>query len=205
MYEEKAGDSRRNLIYKEAVRMIAERGFAATSVRDICKAVGIKESSFYIYFSKKEEILSEVFSEFEALFLKAPVSDEQIASLTDEFSPRRILVEALSLCFGRLRDESVRRLWRVVIVEQFCDERAACALRSVNRRLAETAGGLFEQWRRRGFLDNPEAVVPAAEFFAASVRMLFYDCLSRGGGTPPPEEIERLAAFFLSVLKVRFV
>ena len=94
MYEEKAGDSRRNLIYKEAVRMIAERGVAASSVRDICKAVGIKESSFYIYFSKKEEILSEVFSEFEALFLKAPVSDDQIASLTDEFYPRRFLLVA---------------------------------------------------------------------------------------------------------------
>ena len=205
MDEEKAGDSRRNLIYREAVRMIAERGFAATSVRDICKAVGIKESSFYIYFSKKEEILSEAFAEFESLFLSEPVPAERLAALTDEFSPRRILVEALSLCFGRLRDESARRLWRVVIVEQFCDQRAARALRGVNRRLAETAGGLFEQWRRRGSLGTPEAALPAAEFFAASVRMLFYDCLSRGGETPPPEEIERLAAFFLSVLKVGFV
>ena len=68
MGEEKIRDSRKDLIYKTAVEMIASEGFAASSIRDICKAVGIKESSFYLSFSKKDEILDQVFDEFGTLF-----------------------------------------------------------------------------------------------------------------------------------------
>lgn len=202
MGEEKVRDTRKDLIYKTAVAMMAEQGFRASSIRDICKAVGIKESSFYLYFSKKDEILDEVFSEFDELFLKNPLPLEKIPPAVDSFSPEQILTSALDLCFRRLDDLHIRRLWQILIVEQFRDARAAGALRKMNRRLAETAGALFAEWKRRGMIPGAVSVTPAAEFFASSVRMLFYDYLLTEGGEPSRRETEKLILFFLSVLQI---
>ena len=203
MGEEKIRDSRKDLIYKTAVEMIAAEGFAASSIRDICKAVGIKESSFYLSFSKKDEILDEVFAEFSTLFLKDPLPLEKIPPAVERYSPDRILTSALDLCFRRLDDCHIRHLWQILIVEQFRDIRAAKALRKMNRRLAETAAGLFGEWKRRGMIAESVDIASTAEFFASSVRMLFYDYLSQGDESVSfLHERDKLVLYFLSVMNV---
>jgi len=45
------------LIYQAAVRLFRERGYHATSVRDIAAAVGIQPATIYHYFGGKEALL----------------------------------------------------------------------------------------------------------------------------------------------------
>lgn len=45
--------------------MFSEKGFSAVSIRDICAAVKIKESSVYYHFKNKQAILDELISIFE--------------------------------------------------------------------------------------------------------------------------------------------
>lgn len=203
MNEERSGDSRREMIYKKAVEIAAEKGFQSTSVRDICAAIGIKESSFYIYFTKKDDILDEIFKEFESLFLNHPIPLDKIPQAVEAYSPRSMLKGSLELCFDRLNNEKIRQLWRILIVEQFRDERAAAALRKMNRRLAETAGGLLQEWKRRALISQEIAVAPTAEVFASAVRMVFYDCLSQKEVISVSLEIDRIVEFFLSILKLK--
>lgn len=202
MGDEKVRDTRKDLIYKTAVAMMAEQGFRASSIRDICKAVGIKESSFYLYFSKKDEILDEVFSEFNELFLKTPLPLGKIPPAVDSYSPERILISALDLCFARLDDLHIRRLWQILIVEQFRDLRAAVALRKMNRRLAATAAELFAEWKRRGIISQTPDTVAVAECFASSVRMLFYDYLAQKESDSFEQDRNKLVLFFLSVMNI---
>ena len=47
-------------ILKEAFYLFSERGFHAVSVRDIARAVGIKESSLYNHFKNKQDIFDRI-------------------------------------------------------------------------------------------------------------------------------------------------
>jgi AcrR family transcriptional regulator len=54
------GEKTRALILKEARRLIAERGFDGTSVKDITDAAGVPKSLFYHYFEGVDDLLREI-------------------------------------------------------------------------------------------------------------------------------------------------
>ena len=55
---------RREEIVAVAVRLWAERGYHATSVSDLCDAIGIGKGALYHHISSKEEILFEIHRRF---------------------------------------------------------------------------------------------------------------------------------------------
>ncbi|MCP4162405.1 MAG: TetR/AcrR family transcriptional regulator [Deltaproteobacteria bacterium] len=55
-----AKESTRDRIFKEAVCLFAAKGFHGTSMRDLAKQTGIKESSIYNHFKGKESILDAI-------------------------------------------------------------------------------------------------------------------------------------------------
>jgi TetR/AcrR family transcriptional regulator, cholesterol catabolism regulator len=56
-------DNRRVQLLDAAARLFARRGFHATSMRDIAKAVDMLSGSIYYHFSSKEEMLLAVYAE----------------------------------------------------------------------------------------------------------------------------------------------
>src|ERR1700752_2149636 len=56
-------DNRRVQLLDAAARLFRERGFHATSMRDIAKAVGMLSGSIYYHFNSKEEMLLAVYEE----------------------------------------------------------------------------------------------------------------------------------------------
>lgn len=50
-------------ITEQAVRLFRERGYENVSVNDICKAVGIARSTFYLTFSSKKDIIDNMLSD----------------------------------------------------------------------------------------------------------------------------------------------
>ena len=51
-------------ILETSLDMFARFGYTAVSIRDICKQVGIKESSVYYHFKNKQSILDELINRF---------------------------------------------------------------------------------------------------------------------------------------------
>lgn len=54
-----------NMNTKESIQLVAlelfsKRGYAAVSIRDICKQVGIKESTIYYHYLNKQDILDSI-------------------------------------------------------------------------------------------------------------------------------------------------
>ena len=56
-------DNRKHDVMDVAARLFRERGFHATSTRDIAKATGMLSGSIYYHFVSKEELLVEVYAE----------------------------------------------------------------------------------------------------------------------------------------------
>lgn len=50
----------KELIFEAAIDIFAQKGFDATSVREIAEAVGIKKASLYSHYKSKDEILEKI-------------------------------------------------------------------------------------------------------------------------------------------------
>lgn len=85
---------RRDQILSIAARLIAKRGYSATTVRDIADEAGILSGSLYHHFSSKEAILQEILRDFMAGLLGR---FEEI--MAEGGSPRDILDKLIAHAF----------------------------------------------------------------------------------------------------------
>lgn len=69
--------SKRQFIQETAALLFREKGFAATSMRDLAKAVDLQASSLYNHFPSKQEILWEICRENADRFLEGMKAIEQ--------------------------------------------------------------------------------------------------------------------------------
>jgi AcrR family transcriptional regulator len=61
---EKPGNGRRREVLELAAELFAEKGFRATTVRDIADAAGILSGSLYHHFDSKESMIEEILTGF---------------------------------------------------------------------------------------------------------------------------------------------
>ncbi len=74
-----AGQARQDQVRAAALRLFREKGYHATSMRDIAEAVGINKGSLYSYIKSKEDLLIPVFEQAQGVLT---TQIEQIASDT---------------------------------------------------------------------------------------------------------------------------
>ncbi len=69
-----AATERRRLIELAATRLFAERGFAATTVEDIVRAVGVTKPMLYRHFESKQELCVALLERYRAELVAAPLA-----------------------------------------------------------------------------------------------------------------------------------
>lgn len=103
-----SADTRRALV-RAARRLFNRRGYAATSLNDVCRQAHLTKGAFYHYFDTKEDLFVAVLEEVEGEFVQAgasaadPAADvwEKLQAATASFldacagsNSRRIVLEA---------------------------------------------------------------------------------------------------------------
>jgi AcrR family transcriptional regulator len=97
-----AADATREHILASAARLFRDQGYAATTLRQIADAAGIKAGSIYYHFASKEELLGEVLDEGIAA-VRVAVSD-RLAKLPPGASHRERVAAAIEgHLYGLLR------------------------------------------------------------------------------------------------------
>jgi len=90
-----AKTDRRTEIRQTAKRLFKERGYAATSMRDLAKEVGIEAASLYNHLSSKEELLHEMCFDIAEQFFTAFHT-----AIAEEKSPSKKLKAAIRAHIG---------------------------------------------------------------------------------------------------------
>ena len=99
-------DSAKEGIRNAAAELFADKGFAATSTREICQRAGITKPVLYYYFGNKaqlyEELVLDSFNEYQREIQRASHRGK---------TPREKLIEILTAMFGFARHRP--NLWRI--------------------------------------------------------------------------------------------
>lgn len=178
-------DNRREHLLDAAAKLFSERGFHATSMRDIAKAVGMLSGSIYYHFESKDEMLLAVYEE--GVRRVATAVEQAVAGASEPWAR----LEAA--CAAHLRGLIAYRDYARVMIQTAPDQ-------------AGSAGGRVRELRRnyearfRQLIDGltlPPGIDPRY------VRLLLFGALNwsqvwyHPGGDPP----EVVARRFIDTLR----
>lgn len=110
-------------IFACALELFSQKGFDGVSIRDIARAVGIKESSIYNHYNGKKAIMDEVCGRFvETLSVSRPPLSEVEKQLCSA-RPSEVF-KGLILSYGSQIDPKIAQMARTVFAEQYHNETA---------------------------------------------------------------------------------
>lgn len=111
--------SKKEEILEAAIDLFSQEGYAAVSVRDITRAVGIKESSLYNHFSSKQQLLESILELFRREFRSIFPPLAELQTLLPRSEPGQFLRTGYERYKALVDGPRVSRLWRIISIEQY--------------------------------------------------------------------------------------
>lgn len=197
----------REKILSEALTLFSQRGFDAVSVRDIARAVGVKESSLYNHFANKQAIFDSILQTYAehwgALFAGLSVTDaagdfhadaqtvEQYRSMTVE----QFEAMAEMLFNAYMTDDVNVKVRKMLTMEQYRNRETGALYKRISfgESLAYQEA-LFTQMIAAGLFDAADPKMLALAFFAP-IFLLFYQY------GDAPEQLEEARGVFRQHLR----
>lgn len=182
---------RREQLLEVAFALFAERGYRATSVRDITRAAGVTEAVLYHYFGNKADLLTSV------LAVYAPFAGYRRILDAAASAPIDAVLRELGDEFLRLLRE--RRVFVLTLLsEAATDPEIAAILKRLLEDTIQAVAAFLDDRRARG---EVAAGIDAHAVGEALQGGLLIHFLSQNlGGQPAPDDrvVERLVAALLS-------
>jgi AcrR family transcriptional regulator len=178
---------------QEALRLFSEKGYEAVSVRDIARAVGVKESSLYNHFRNKQDIFDSILAEYShrgaEFFRQYELTGEDDSFTADSRTVevyRHMSGEQLAAMAGRIfefyfTDEINTRLRRMLTIEQYRSPESARLYRKLSfDDSLEYQTKLFEEMIKAGCFRQADPYTLALAFYAP-IYLIF--CKFDNGGS----------------------
>ena len=112
-------ESTKDTIMKEALRLFAEKGYAAVSMRDLAEAVGISASTIYHYFESKEVLFQDMVRQANELTARARDSFLRVLEGTEKVECGPFVHSGMMYVTAYLRHEKIDPLLRMLESERF--------------------------------------------------------------------------------------
>ncbi len=186
-------ETKQKILYA-ALDLFSQKGYDAVSVRDIARAVGIKESSLYNHFQNKQDIYDSILAFYEArgeevgysLDLtneeKRYVVDAHINDLYRNMTPEQFSRMAETLFDYYFTDELNVKLRKMLTIEQYRDQEAARRYRENALEAALTyQTELFAALIEEGLFRRADPYMVALAFYSPIFVMLYkFDATPEG-------------------------
>lgn len=177
--------STKERIIEKSLELFAQRGFSGVSVRDIAKAVGVRESALYKHFKNKQDILDQIIIEMQGRIKNAYVKQqvpetvrEDVAEGYEEVSEDRLKEITWELFCLYTKDSMVSNYRKLLMREMLVSEHIGDLYSEVFIRGAlKQQGETFDKLVESGMFRKEEGEVIALHFYGP-IFMLFqqYDC-----------------------------
>ena len=112
-------ESTKDIIMKEALRLFAEKGYAAVSMRNLAEAVGISASTIYHYFESKEVLFQDMVRQANELTARARDSFLRVLEGTEKVECGPFVHSGMMYVTAYLRHEKIDPLLRMLESERF--------------------------------------------------------------------------------------
>lgn len=186
--------STKQKIMETAINLFAEKGYSEVSVREITRAVGIKESSLYNHFNSKQQILDEIFDCLINELDKLSFPEDTVAHMIGKMNPEEFL-EFSTVSFQKYMGNPVTmKIWRIISMERFRNERANTFFKE---RLIDNAieyqARVFETMMKRGLIRELDPKLVAREFYSYMLYIYFrYFEMGNGNNPAANEELRQM-------------
>jgi AcrR family transcriptional regulator len=160
-------------LIETAVDLFSIHGFDGVSIRDLCRSVGIKESSFYNHFRSKDELLSQVMDLFRERWRRLLPPETMLDSLVDLREPQDFWDSEEKHFRAVTADTTMCKLTRILILEQYRHPLARALIQEeILQRPLHYCELVFDRFAALGKIRAREPRRMAAEY-----RLPFYTLL----------------------------
>ena len=159
-------------IFDAAVDLFAERGYDGVSIRDIAKAVGIKESSVYKHYRSKDEILDTIFEYMKARLYPAQPAGQGMEAMLDALTFEQVLEAGYASLQRMMADPVMLKVTRIITIELYRNEKIRAFFYSqMFERPVDDTELLFRRLMDRKKISRYDPRALATSYFAFTVYM----------------------------------
>ena len=110
-------------IFEVAIKLFGQKGFNATSMREIAEAVGIKKASMYSHFKSKDEILEKIIDyPMERIDIVGPQGVET-EKLIISMGLKKFMIMSSSVFMDWMKDPYMEQIWRIICIELYHNDK----------------------------------------------------------------------------------
>jgi AcrR family transcriptional regulator len=190
----------RSALLDAALDAFAAKGFAGASVREITRAVGIRESAFYAHFVSKRAAYDELFAE-----AGPPVAARALDAFLPELPPQQFLPEFAATIIEAWSASRARKFAAIMMRDAFDGE--AQGWRTMKTSIfgvIELLLARFRAWQAAGLVRADLAADTLVFEFMATItmaRFLYFNVASSKAETSRGREVvKEHAATFASLI-----
>ena len=172
-------------IWKEALNLFSKYGYEGVSVKEIAKAVGIKDSSIYNHYKSKQEIFDTILKQVSERMEKASSTYTfPISTNTVENYKNVSLQDLSSMCFDLfnyyLNDNLASKFRKMLIIEQYSNNKASKLFNEIFiDDVLKYESSLFNSLIESGKFIKTDPYIMALHFYSPLFLLLFkYDSAS---------------------------
>lgn len=156
----------KDALFRTAVELFARKGYHGTSVRDIAREVGIKESSVYNHFTSKEAILDAALEYQLNVFTQAVraldgLKETSVDNITDPVE----FWMAGTAEFLKYLDETSSAISRLLVNEMYLNAKCRTFyLETLLKVRKDLTAAIFTEMRRKNLIRDCDITQTAAQY-----------------------------------------
>jgi len=163
----------REKILEASLILFSKKGYAATSVRQIAKKVGVREGALYNHFENKEAILRGLFQYYGAGRSRAYLRDRLFKKEAFDNPKEFLRTEIVNEILRFINDTEANKFKKIVLMEMFCGKSGKEIIQNeLFDAAVNTMEEIFQILIDRGHIENKYSTELLATEFISSLLFL---------------------------------